>query len=502
MKKYILLIAMFSAVFFSACDDFLSEPPSKTSSLVPSTVEHLENLLNDYSTFSSESNNDLIFGSDDYGLLTHLYDNSSGVYKVKTANYATWDVQSLPDDDRAYYPHEWRKIFQANLILESLGNVSGAENDKDNLRAEAHFIRAYSYFQMVNTYCLPYSEENKGELGLPVKVSTSFEESGARVTLGETWDMILSDLEKALELNRDLVLRDGKYRSWRASSPAVNAFAARVYLMMNDYTKAQTYAEAALSDHRQMMDYNTDMRFSDIISEELIDGALKRIWYPYTHDAQEDQTDRMEWKELYYYRFLDNAYWNYIPSPELLALYDQTYDLRYKYHMVEDYSYDRGLSISYPGYVFFYKGEIPSGPTVAEMLLVEAESKARTGNWQDALTTVNELRAKRMDNTAPANIINLSAASQAEALSKILEERRRELPFTQRFFDVRRFNNNTDASDDVIMTRTFYPIGSSVIEGSQTPITYTLDKKSRKFARPLPNTDINTTAGVLEQNQY
>ncbi|WP_262493491.1 hypothetical protein [Marinifilum fragile] len=67
---------------------------------------------------------------------------------------------------------------------------------------------------------------------------------------------------------------------------------------------------------------------------------------------------------------------------------------------------------------------------------------------------------------------------------------------------MRRFNNNEDPSDDVVMTRTFYPIGSSVIEGSQAPITYQLDKKSRKFARPLPNTDINTTEGVLEQNTY
>ncbi|MDE5421952.1 RagB/SusD family nutrient uptake outer membrane protein [Ancylomarina sp. DW003] len=502
MKKYILIIVMLSAVLFTACDEFLNEPPSKTSSLVPSTVEHLENLLNNYGTFSTENNSDLIYGSDDYGLLTQLYDNTSGVYTVKMANYATWDVQYIPDDDRAYFPQEWRKIFQANLILESLGSVSGTESEKNNLRAEAHFIRAYSYYQMVNTYCLPYSEENKDELGLPVKASTSFEESGARATLGETWEMILSDLEKALELNRDLELNDGKYRSWRASTPAINAFAARVYLMMNDYAKAQSYAQVALSGHNQMMDYNIDMRFSDIIEEEMIDGVLTRIWYPYTHDAQSDQTGRMQWKELYYYRFLNHSSWNYIPSPELLALYDQTYDLRYKYHMVEDYSYDRGLSTSYPGYIFFFKDQIPSGPTVAEMLLVEAECKARTGNWQEGINTVNELRAKRMDNTAPANIINLSAANQAEAITEILKERRRELPFTQRFFDVRRFNNNANASDDVVMTRTFYPIGSSVIEGSQAPITYTLDKKSRKFARPIPNTDINTTEGVLKQNTY
>ncbi|WP_321515770.1 RagB/SusD family nutrient uptake outer membrane protein [Marinifilum fragile] len=502
MKKYSLLIVMFTAIFLSACDEFLSEPPSKTSSLVPSTTEHLENLLNSYSSFSSEPNKDVILGSDDYGLLTDLFDNSNAIYNVTTAHYATWDVNYLPDDDRPYFPSEWKKIFNANLILENLGKVSGSEEEKASLKAEAHFIRAYSYFQMVNTYCLPYSQENMSELGLPVKASTSFEESGARVSLKETWDLILSDLEQALELDRDLKLKDGKYRSWRASTPAINAFAARAYLTMNDYTKAQAYAEAALADHNAMMDYNTDMRYSDIVSEETIDGELKRIWYPYTHDAQSDQTDRMEWKELYYYRFLTYGSWFYIPSPDLLDLYDHDYDLRYKYHIVEDYSYDRGMSISYPGYIFFHKDQIPSGPTVGEMLLVKAECQARTGKWNEALTTVNQLREKRMDNTASADVINLAASSQAEALTKILEERRRELPFTQRFFDVRRYNNNEDPADDVLMTRTFYPIGSSAIEGSQAPITYQLDKKSRKFARPLPNTDINTTEGVLEQNTY
>ncbi len=501
MKKYNLCIVFTSMLLF-ACNDFLSEPPSKTSSLVPSTTEHLENLLNSYSSFSREANSDVIFGSDDYGLLTQLFDNSNSIYDIYAAHYATWDVQYIPDNDRHYFPAEWGKIFNANLILENLGKVSGSEEEKASLKAEAHFIRAYSYFQMVNTYCLPYSQENMSELGLPVKVSTSFEELEARATLGETWNLILSDLKEALNLDRNLELKNEKYRSWRASTPAINAFAARVYLTMNDCEKAQAYAEAALDGHNAMMDYNTDMRYSDIVSEETIDGELKRIWYPYTHDAQSDQTDRMEWKELYYYRFLTYGSWFYIPSPDLLDLYDHDYDLRYKYHIVEDYSYDRGMSISYPGYIFFHKDQIPSGPTVGEMLLVKAECQARTGSWSEALATVNQLREKRMDNTASADIINLSASSQAEALTKILEERRRELPFTQRFFDVRRYNNNDDPADDVVMTRTFYPIGSSVIEGSQAPITYQLDKKSRKFARPLPNTDINTTEGVLKQNTY
>lgn len=502
MKRNILILIA-SVVLFASCDDFLSEPPNKSESIVPSSTEHLEFLLSDYAQFDAEGNLDFIFGTDDFGLITSLYDNKPSVYDVGVAHYATWDVEYLPvQEDRGYYSAEWKKIFAANLVLGNLGTVSGTEAEKEALRAEAHFIRAYSYYQMVNTYCLPYAAENMDELGLPIKVSTSFEESAERVSLQETWDFILADLEEALKLTRNLEFVDGNYRTWRASTPAINAFAARVYLVMNDYEKAQSYAQAALNDHDKMMDYNTDMSYSTIPSQEPDGtGGYVDVFYPWTNDAQGAAALRMEWEELYYFRFLYNGYWNYYPSEELLALYDQTNDLRFKYHMVEDYTYNRGLTISYPGYIFFFD-KIPSGPTVAEMLLVKAECQARMGQWSQGITTANILRANRMDSNAAPEVINLSASSQDEAIAEILKERRRELPFTQRFIDVRRFNNNDYAADDVEMTRNFYPVGENVIEFSKGVQTLSLEKKSRKFARPLPQSDIDVTQGVLKQNIY
>lgn len=502
MKKYTLIL-LASVILFASCDDFLSEPPNKSESIVPSTIEHLEFLLNDYDEFDDEGNADFIYGTDDYGLLTSLYDNRTSVYTMKNAHYATWDVEYLPvQEDRGYYSQEWKKIFAANMVLGNLGNVSGTEAEKNALKAEAHFIRAYSYFQMVNTYCLPYAAGNMDEMGLPIKASTSFEESAERVSLQETWDFILADLEEAFKLTRDLVLVDGNYRSWRASTPAINAFAARVYLVMNDYEKAQSYAQAALNGHDNMMDYNTDMYYSTIPAQEPDGmGGYVNLFYPWTNDAQGAAALRMEWEELYYFRFLTNSTWNYYPSEELLAIYDHTNDLRFKYHIVEDYTFNRGLTISYPGYIFFFD-KIPSGPTVAEMLLVKAECQARLGQWSEGITTANILRANRMDNTADASVINLSANSQDEAIAEILKERRREMPFTQRFIDVRRFNNNDYAADDVEMTRNFYPVGEHVIEVSKGVQTLSLDKKSRKFARPLPQSDIDVTQGVLKQNTY
>lgn len=508
--KNILLILAFVPLVLS-CNDFLSEKPSKTTSLVPETVDHLETLLNGYSSFYQEGNRAVVFGSDDYGLYKELYQAKSSAYGIVAVEFATWDIQYLPDDTReSFWANEYKKIFIANMVLDYLPKVSGDADTKLKLKAEAHFIKAYSYFVLANTYCLPYTAVNKNEMGLVLKNSVSFDEPLPRATLEATYQEIESNLKEAQKLSVGMTMANNKYRSWRASKPAVDAFAARYYLNLNNYTEALKYADEALKGHDVMMDYNTDMRYSSKVQTVTINSGLPtqevvEIKYPYTHDNQSDMTDMMEWKEFYYFRMLYNEGWWYIPSSELLNLYDHEYDLRYKYHMVKNYSYDRGLTkpaYEYPGYVFFYKDRLPSGPTVAEMLLIKAECQARQGSYAEAMNTVNILRAKRISNEAPANVINLTASSKEEAITKVLQERRRELPFTQRWFDIRRFNNNDDSSDDVVLTREFYPYTNSGIMGKEPLKNYTLEKNSRRYAAPIHYTEIQSSLGAIKQNVY
>lgn len=504
--KYLTLSLILIATLIS-CDVFLNQKPSKNSSLVLTTVEQLDFLLNSYSSFISESNRAVIYSSDDYGLLKELYDARASSYTIAGVQFATWNIENLPFDSReGYWQSEYRKIFTANMVLSNLSKVSGPEEKKEKLKQEAHLIRALSMWNLVQTYCLPYTEANKEELGIVLKQSTSFEEPYGRATLKETYDFIENDLTEALKLTSKMEIVNNKFKSWRASKAAANAFAARFYLNRNDYTKALSHANTALQEHSVMMDYNTDMRYSTIPSNVTVGGVPIPIKYPYTHDNQSDPTDIMEWKEFYYLRVLYHESWWYIPSPELLSLFDKTYDLRYKYHMVENYSYDRGLTnpaYEYPGYIFFFKDKIPSGPTVSEMLLIKAECLARQDKVPEAMASVNQLRAKRIDNSAPLSTINLTANSKREAITKILEERRREMPFSQRWFDIRRLNHNEDGSDDVsTLTRNFYGYSSSTVTPSTGIITYTLEKNSRRYAAPIPNTEIQSSNGVIVQNNY
>ncbi|TWF38973.1 SusD-like starch-binding protein associating with outer membrane [Chitinophaga polysaccharea] len=505
-KIYRLLPGMALLTLLSSCDKYLNEPPSKTSSLVVTTTAQLNALLNNYSTFYQEGNRTAIYSTDDADLPLDLYNARPSTFSMAQVEFTLWDINNLPDDGReSFWSGEYKKIFNANMALSYADKVTGTEDEKAVIKADAHFIRAYSYWVLANTYCLPFTDANKQEAGLPLKLGTGFEEPVVRQPLEKVYSLIESDLAEALKTPVSLT-GGGTPRHWRASKAGVNGFAARYYLNRNNYTEALKYANAALTEYSQLVDYNTEMKYGNdgnvTINAGTPNAQTVTIKYPYTHNNQSDMTDMIGWKEFLYFRMLYHESWWYIPSKALLDLYDQDHDLRYEYHIVENYSYDRGLikpAYSYPGYIFFFKDRIPSGPTVAEMLLIKAECQARANNISDAMTAVNTLRAKRMK---PGPWVNLTAAGKDAAIKLILEERRREMPFTQRWFDIRRLNNNEDPNDDVVLNRTFYPYNNAKVSVGEPTQTYSLPKNGRRFAAPLPRTEIISSNGLIEQNKY
>ncbi|MGN6421200.1 MAG: RagB/SusD family nutrient uptake outer membrane protein, partial [Pseudobacter sp.] len=355
-----------------------------------------------------------------------------------------------------------------------------------------------------NTFTLPYSAGKENEPGLPLKLSVSFEEPVVRAPLSKLYEQIEADLTAALAVKLPL-MQNGRSRHWRANTAAVNGFAARYYLAMNKYTDALKYANLALQEYSTLVDYNTQMQYGrdEVVTINPGPNAQSvTLKFPYTHNNQEDFTDMMAWPEFLYFRMLNYGRWWYMPSTALLNLYDQAHDLRYRYHYVEGYSYDRDMtnpSFNYPGYVFFYKDRIPSGPTTAEIWLIKAEAQARTGDFNGAVTTLNALRAKRM---TPGAWVNLTATGKDDAIKKVLEERRREMPFVHRWYDVRRYNNNDDPNDDVVMTKTFYPYTLSSVLSGEPVKTYSMPVNSRRFAAPLPRTETISSNGAIQQNTY
>lgn len=504
MKFTNIFLALGLVLTLSSCEDFLDQKTSKSTSKVVETVVELDFILNRYDSFQSENCNTISYSSDDFGLIPEMFDKNPAVLSVGFVHFAAWDIDNIinAQSDNCW-SGEYKKIFTANMILDNLSKVSGSEADKERIRREALFVRAYSMWYLAQIYCLPYNESTKREPGLPLKKSISFQENLGRASLEDTYRFIEGDLNEALKT--ETTFKSGtKNRIWRESKAAVYGFAARFYLNQNNYTKASEFAEKALGEFNVLVDYNTEMSYAPSPSKVTVDGKLYEINYPKTYDNSIQL--ELEWKESYYYRALYNPIAFYIPSQELMNAYDNTYDLRYKYHFVEHLSFVKGLSkpsYDYPGYVFFGMYYIPSGPSVSEMMLIKAECLARSGNSADAMDVVNLLRAKRMDRNAPSDVINLSATTPDEALLKIIEERRREFPFTQRWYDIRRLNSNDDTRDDIgDLTRTFYGFNNSGVTPSTGLKSYSLPKNSRRYAQPIHFYEIETSFGAIQQNRY
>ena len=508
--KYILTLLLASTVFF-ACDDFLDVKPSKSTSVVIETGEHVNALLNYYDVYYLENSPWLAVGSDDYDCSTTGYDivgTNSDAYTTESLSYATWNKDFIPTLTDKTWTAEYKKIFYANTVLEKADKVSGlTAEERELIKREARFIRAYSMWYLAQIYCLPYVAGNEDKQGIVLKSSTYFDESVKRATLKQTYDFIETDLAEALKIETPLkkIGTTGRYNTIRANKAAVNGFAARYYLYRNDYANALKYAEIALQAHNELVDYNTEMRYMDSKTTVTINGKDETVEFPYTYEGGANKVNEymLEWKELTYLRMFSDENWWYMPSEELLALYDKEHDLRYKYHIVENFSYIHNIGTALPAYTFFWKDRIPSGPTTAEMLLIKAECQARlNSNTADAMATVNKLRAARMDKTAPADVINLTASSQEDAVKKILQERRREMPFVCRFMDIRRLNSNDCSYDDPgDITKTFYDFSLVSINSGSTK-TYTLSKNSTLYACPLPETEFVASYYVIDQNIY
>ena len=490
MKKIQLISILIAVVLLCGCKKYLEKEPKKQASI--QTTDQLEALINNASAFVQENDYTATSSTDDAEINKTDYKNNPGQFTPEVLYHYLFTTDQVVNNIASdpLWAGEYKKIFTANLVLANVDNVTGSDAAKQRLKADAHFIRAYSYWVMANHYCLPYTKDNEGSPGLPLKNTTGYTESLKRATLKETYDFILAEIAAAQEVTVDDV--DPKL-PWRISKKAIAAFMSRYYLFVGDYDKSITNANQALSTATvQLKDYKTiqagiQVKYTNpnvtINFSELNDWTAVKYYF---------------WPEFYYLRFTYTPGWWFLPSPALVSLYDQSNDLRYKWFMLSQGGryFSAGTANMYRYMIFQTGSMLPSGPTVAEVLLNKAEALARKNDVAGAMQSVNLLRDKRLSSAAP-----LTAATQDDAIKKVLEERRRELPFVMRWYDIRRFSVNGYDADNIIVTRDFFQLNGNTIDVN-TPKTYTLPVGSKRYAVPINGVELDASKGQIIQNVY
>lgn len=256
MKKTVILsMILVAGVFLCGCNAYLDTDPTDRMSdkLVWTSPDYADLYINNFYAYLDRYGQ---FGSDQFsGNLTEgLTDTFK--YGSPTAGSGHGDSNMY-----AFYPERitrsgnlmdcwtasYERIRRINEFLNSMASYSHFSSEKNDLyAAQARFFRAYLYFQLIKRYG-----------GVILYSDMKLEKDKARASLGESWDLVETDLDFAASIlpeewdaaNKGRITRYAalafKSRAmlyaerWdKAAEAADQVIAAGKYSLMEEYSKA------------------------------------------------------------------------------------------------------------------------------------------------------------------------------------------------------------------------------------------------------------------------
>ncbi|MBQ9137870.1 MAG: RagB/SusD family nutrient uptake outer membrane protein [Alistipes sp.] len=448
-------------------------------------------LYSGYLTILPDLQTDLVYAVDGYS-------NTYGSFWL-------WTVRSTTSEVESVYASLYQIIANCNFYLDYIDRVVAATTDDSKLQTldtytgEVYAIRALAYSELIKCYCKAYDPATaKTELGVVLRTSTIDPQPMPRASLYDSYQQVVSDLERAEEL---LDEEDDAYSSAFVTRAMAQALHARVALYMQDWESAVHYStELIESEHFALSSavsyYTSDMTYFDYmwnydVATEIIwrigftttsyGGGLGQVFLGFNNDY------------TYYYP-------DYVPAQWVLDLYSDS-DMRYSsYFYTLQTGYSHGLQ--YPLLVKYFGNQdfinnallyhivMPKPFRLAEQYLIRAEAYCRqsTPNFSAASKDLTTLRASRI---AGGGSISLTADNYIE---QIAAERVRELYMEGfRLQDIKRWGTLYRGGEG--FTRT--PQSNSLKEGSSLSIK----ADHPLFVWPIPVHEIEAPGSLVQPNE-
>jgi tetratricopeptide (TPR) repeat protein len=456
MKTIAKIITLIILVGTIGCKkDFLDAKPDD-SLIVPESLNDMQQILDNDMVMNGGKN---VSGAD-----PSLGNSSADDYYVPDEGY-----DQLDDFAKAVYTwakvipwpvsnHNWvgpyRSIYYANTVLAGLQKITPMASEQvtyNSIKGSALFYRSYQFFNLSQVFAPPYDASRlASDPGIPLRLSPEFTERSVRASLKETYDRIISDLRESLSL-----LPNKPLMQTRPSRPAAFGLLARVYLTMHDFEKSLAYCDSALTINSALLDYNKidiaqSIPFS-VLNEEVVFQASIAPANGYISYGRPTKVDTT-----------------------LISMYSDN-DLR-KNLFFNNLTGGMEIKGTYSGTIIPF-----SGIANDELFLMQAECYARLNNPGTAMMSLNELLKYRY---TTSSFVPETAASGADALDKVLVERRKELVMRNlRWMDLRRLNKE---GRNITISRN--------VRGT----VYTLPPNDVKYTWPIPDEVIGLTG--MQQN--
>lgn len=400
---------MATLMLFSCQEEFLDDPkPAKGIS---------EELV-----FSSrEMVNSFIAGMLRRSRAVYLVDDAAGINSIYYARTVkgndviqadTWFSLDYQNDNReATY---WRSGFswefpfyminQANIAIKGIEKSSKlSEIDKNETLAQALGIRAFYYFQLVLEFQHAYTFQDPATMDAPPLYTEPSHEGKPMSTVKDVYALIIDDLKTAISKSSKSRI-DKSY----LNTNVLHGILARVYLTTHDYGLAAEHAKSAREGYSLNAKEYTN-GFDSMDAEEWIwampqtneqNGGFAGVPHAHADHSTVSYVGtffNVEFTKLFSSSDVRNLFLN------LYWVSDSDYQARVTTKFTFNFSSDYALMRS------------------AEMLLIEAEGKARTGEESAASDLLFELQSNRDPNATK------SGNTGNKLIEEILVERRKEL---------------------------------------------------------------------------
>lgn len=351
------------------------------------------------------------------------------LFNLNDANLFPYYSNSLTSYSPTFWTDIYKYVFVANSAIEGLDGSSGLTPAvKQQLMAEAEFVRAFCNFYLVNVY---------GDV--PLVTTTNYKTTSvlARTSAAQVYQQIIADLQSAVSLLNGSFLQSDAMTPYPASQAqrvrptqmAAQALLARTLLYTRDYAGADSMATAVIN--------SPNLSLNSLDSVFLM-NSRETIWslQPVGRGAHTNTGEGYYFilpptgpnaspNEVYLSDFLlssfepgDQRRTAWVDSAEVGGV---TYEYPYKYKI---------------GAVITATQEYIMVLRLGEQYLIRAEARAQEGNLAGSAADLNVIRAR-------AGLPTTTATTQPALLAAILHERQVEL-FTEwghRWFDLKRTGN-------------------------------------------------------------
>lgn len=432
MRKLIIYILPIT-ILFSSCESFLTYKDK--DKIVPVTLQNFSELaytelMSNSSSYETDYLN--IMTDDLESFVTPKVPNGTDVDdRIEYANYYKWAQETqFTDLGKEREDMSWNSIYRRILIANVIEDKMSEFDDdpagvKQRLIGEVKFIRAMSYFNLINLYAAPYTtaEEAKNQLAVPINSASSIDIINyKRAKMDEVCALIEQNLIESINY---LKIGEERNSKFRPSIDAARLYLTRYYLYTKQWAKVVEVANECLSEtNRSIMTLSLMGEFAG--DRGILNSANPSVIFSWGKSKNRDFASYGN----------SNNRGRFIVSADLLSKFEAG-DER-KNNFFQDRDGISFLPFKYDPYTNDDKDRAIYTNTlrIEEVYLNRAEANIELGNINDAIADINKVRRERITSNP-----DISASDVATATQILRDEKRKEFCFEGvRWFDIRRWN--------------------------------------------------------------